>query len=287
MRHRPARFQRVINDLYFGAAASNNDFAVSGSEWRRDGGKAALKTLRRHGVVVIRDFFDRESALALGAKLRDRTLRAKESIAQVPFHEAADYFAQTDLCNFRTYQEIAAASKPVLNVRSKRQGVPDGGFVDFFSIDRLFQGDRDFLRCRSELRGPAVTKLLRRVTSLPTRQMNLYVNQGVEQPRGLHIDRVSKSYKCFLYLSDVASLEAGPYTYVPGSQRGAAFKWLNKVHNTVRGRGQPTDIPLSTALSTPILGEAGTLIVSCQSGIHGGAPQAHGFERLVLVDNYY
>ena len=39
-------------------------------------------------------------------------------------------------------------------------------------------------------------------------------------------------------------------------------------------------------LTMPLLGVAGTLIISNQSGIHGGAPQENGFERLVLVDSY-
>src|ERR1043166_9381358 len=134
------------------------------------------------------------------------------------------------------------------------------------------------------MRSDVIKQIVAAVTSFGIQQFNLYRNESVTNTRSLHIDNIGDTYKVFLYLSDVEAAGEGPYMYVPMSQKDKAMLskiiYLNKVKGV-----RATDMPAFPAVQ--FLGKAGTAIISCQGGIHGGLPQRPGASRTVLVSNYY
>jgi hypothetical protein len=105
--------------------------------------------------------------------------------------------------------------------------------------------------------------------------------------RGFHIDSSSPpNYKAFIYLNDVRELGDGPYTVVPGSHRDRLKKVINRMNNVWRDLPR-TDMRLgyTDAQAQPILGNAGTLILSCQHLAHKGW-QHHDRQRRYVVICY-
>ena len=245
------------------------------------------KTLQRYGVVVIKNIIDRNKAIDLGEKLREKAMKAKEELGENNYFEGMDYYAQCELEKFRSYNEISQAGKPVLNIRSRIEGSDDGGFIDFFDIQNIFSKLNIFNEVNESLEASGVPNIVSKFSGFARQQMNLYINDGITQTRGPHIDNMNYSYKCFLYLSDVNNLNNGPYTYVPESHKRIRSNKLNIYFNKLLRRKKITNIPVPNTLPLRILGNAGTLIVSCQSGIHGGFPQSSSAKRTVLVDNFY
>lgn len=115
---------------------------------------------------------------------------------------------------------------------------------------------------------------------------NVYYNKSVK-PRCLHVDNYTiPEYKAFIYLTDVNSLDDGPYMYVKGSHLCTEKKILSYVDNYKKKR-TPTDMRIyeySDAL--PCIAKKGTLVISDQSGVHGAHPQKDGHERMLLMMLY-
>jgi len=247
----------------------------------------AAKKLDYYGIVVINNFYDRTKAIELGYLLREIVKDARTELSNNEYLETPKYYSQIDNCRLKTYADIASAGKPVFNIRSKNNNGPDAGFIDFFSIDILCASNQLFVECLRTLRSNNVKDIIGSVSSYNARQVNLYFNESVRNTRGPHIDNLALTYKCFLYLGDVTSDSMGPYSYLPSSHKNAFIKKANIVVNKIMGRSRNTDIPMDRNALVKIHGDAGTLIISCQSGIHSGFPQKNGHERIVLVDNYY
>lgn len=247
---------------------------------------AGSRILDRHGIVVVRGFYDRDKAKTLGQRLAEIVGAARTNLQDQSFYACDAYYAQVALQRFKNYQELASADKPVINIRSLDPKAPDRGFVDVFFIERLAAGVDAFSNCAEALRSDEVQAMVAAVSNFAGRHMNLYLNQSVTNTRGPHIDNIQRTYKCFMYLSDVPDERFGPYTYVPGSHRGSLIKKLIGRINRLQGRSV-TDMPIAPSQVLKLLGDAGTLIISCQSGIHGGWPQRAGEERVMLVDSYH
>lgn len=275
--------QKFINGMLFTHSCSLSDVIVGASDEK----DILKKILEKYGVLVIKGFFDNQKALELGRLLRALALKAKEDLGSHKFKDCDSYFAQCDLEKFKNYSQISQSPKPVFNLRSKEKGVDDAGFIDFFGVQRLFENSNIFQEVITTIDNSHLPSVINELSGFCRQQMNLYVNEGITQTRGPHIDNLHGSYKCFLYLSDVNELSDGPYTYVPGSHKGRMLKKLNSRYNKLLGVDKLTDMPVPDRLSLRFLGQAGTLIVSCQSGIHGGHPQIESAKRTLLVDNYY
>ena len=118
-----------------------------------------------------------------------------------------------------------------------------------------------------------------------------YVSKGVTSTRGPHIDNFQGSLKAFLYLTDCQEIEAGPYVFIPStcSLFGKASLLLKTY---LKGRFQSyTDVAVSALeneriTARYIFGDAGTVFVSNQSGVHFGYPQGKNGNRMVLVANF-
>lgn len=118
--------------------------------------------------------------------------------------------------------------------------------------------------------------------------LNAYINDGVTDTRGFHIDdAVPTTYKAFVYLTDVADVSYGPYTYVKGSQRFNPHVYLSLARNMLNAKREWGQIShYDKKRVWPVLGKKGTLILSDQTGIHRGLPQQNRKLRVALVLNY-
>ena len=103
--------------------------------------------------------------------------------------------------------------------------------------------------------------------------------------RGLHVDNLHRYYKAFLYLSDVRTAGDGPYAYVPGTHRRPDLLRREARLNSLIGRHEADSFAFE-GMEIPILAPKGSIILSCQSGVHRGLPQTWGASRTVLVGNY-
>ncbi|WP_425395012.1 hypothetical protein [Aeoliella sp.] len=183
--------------------------------------------------------------------------------------QLADFLRNADLSRsgctpkYKVFTEGEAAydaavehELPIINVRGYKR--EDAGMIDVFNVDRIAP------LCR-ELREPRnVLRVVRRLhPTICCTNLNAYINHEVVSTREYHRDTVRKlKYKFFIYLTDVLSLDDGPYSYLRGTHTGASGDHHQHV-----------------------LGKRGTLIISNQAGLHRGMPQSAGHERYVLVGN--
>lgn len=176
-----------------------------------------------------------------------------------------------------SYDRLIKNSKAVVSIRSLK----DKGMLDVFNADRLI--------LNWDLKGillkhPLVKSFLHENSQMELTNINLYINNSVTQTRGFHKDDEKGTIKLLIYLNDVC-LENGPYCYVLGSHKCVVTKKLNDAIS--KELGKATDTPYyMTKKMVPILGAAGTAILSNQSGIHRGAIQATGKSRVVLVARF-
>lgn len=102
-----------------------------------------------------------------------------------------------------------------------------------------------------------------------------------------HIDAFKKEFKTFIYLDDVNE-DNGPFVYIKGTPN-AHWRRLRQQMKTPKANGNRTNFEpddLETKYkekATPILGNAGTLILADVRGFHRGAPQ-QGNARSALVN---
>ena len=289
---------RVIRPLYKGmtplgrfvaSASSVDELAVDarGATGVRLTAEAGA-ILSRHGIVVIRNLLApadvaaaRRDAVALKAKV------APLFASGAGFGETDAFAWQKGRTRYRTFRALADAPKPVCYLRSADDDVYDVGMFEVFNIDRLAR-DLPMPGFASLLGDPSMDvaeAILSRCHRWDRTITNLYQNDAVTAPRGLHIDCLAPSYKTFVYLSDCLSLGEGPYRFVPGSHARRDLLVAGGFVNAARG-GTETDFPELGAFSLPMLGEAGTVIISAQFGIHGGQPQSPSGSRSMLVRNY-
>jgi hypothetical protein len=148
--------------------------------------------------------------------------------------------------------------------------------IDIFNADRIYPN-------LSSLRATLEHLNFQKLIGAKIKNINLYINKSVIKTRGFHVDCFKPSYKIFIYLSDCLKLSDGPYCYVTESNKPSVLREFNEILSNNLSENQ-TESPLFDFENVvPILGPAGTLIISDQSGIHRGFPQSLGAERLVLV----
>jgi hypothetical protein len=180
-------------------------------------------------------------------------------------------------CRAMTYAELEKERRALRIDRSRGY---DAGMIDIFHVDRAvpvlatLPGREDLAAIVSQAAG----------RSFGAHHVNAYVNRGVDRPRPLHADSYRGQYKAFLYLTDVTRPADGPYRFVPGSHRpGLVHRTARRLVNRLRGH------PITDALlaelhpAASLFAPRGTLIISDQSGIHGGHPQSADGLRILVV----
>lgn len=248
----------------------------------------AATVLDRHGVVVLRDFLSPEAADAARAQADILARQLNTALAGPGDHgETNGVQWQVAGACFASHAAILAQGRPLANIRSRERGAVNGGIIDLFFVDAAARakGWDALASCCARLNGGAVARIVATVSPARPAQVNLLRNESVTVTRRLHVDNLGGSYKAFLYLSDVRTMADGPYAYVPGSHRRPDLLRREARLNCLKGRSE-TDSFAFDGYEIPFLVEKGTLIISCQSGVHRGMPQQPGASRTVLVGNY-
>lgn len=183
------------------------------------------------------------------------------------------------------YRTMSESETPVISVRGDRDGV-DAGMIDIFHVDRLLTDLGGRLRAAMLDAGTIDVLALATGSRVEDRNMNAYINESVTSTRGLHVDSYSrKQFKVFIYLTDVPSLDEGPYCYAPTSHRLPEIEEANRTLATAFGLSA-TDVRLCPPeLPMPLTAPRGTIIISDQGGAHRGFPQVPGARRILGVLN--
>lgn len=112
--------------------------------------------------------------------------------------------------------------------------------------------------------------------------------------RRLHTDGTEPGYKAFIYLTDVGSTKAGPYTVIPGSHRHILRKLINLFYvrwRTLNWRGEKLNCSdmfgdmllfYNDEQSLPNLGNAGTMTLTNQLIVHRGGLNENPRWALIL-----
>lgn len=248
----------------------------------------ASAILSRHGVVMLPCVVDstlvqsaREEADRLSSAIRTASAGSdlKGQVLGLDWRIDAARAASSDA--------LAARNLPVANMRTRTPGDLHFGVIDIFGIDRVARdnGWRALRRCCRYLASETLARIVAAVSPWRRIQFNLLRHDSATVTRGLHVDNLKNFYKVFLYLSDVASLDSGPYAYVPGTHARPDLLRREERLNSVAGTAI-ADSHAFKGMEIPFLGPAGTLIISCQSGVHRGLPQRAGASRTVLIAKY-
>ena len=247
----------------------------------------AASILDWHGVVVLRDFMEPSLVAIARAEAEILTARLGCALAAPQDHgRAGNILWQVGGARFAGHKAILAQGRPLANLKSRDRGTVNGGIIDLFFLDKAAgeNGWGALGACCKRLQAGPVAEIVAAVSRAGPRQVNMLRNDSVTRTRGLHIDNLKGSYKAFLYLSDVRK-EDGAYAYVPGSHRRPDLLKREGRLNGLKGRPE-TDSYAFEGYEVVFPVKKGTVIVSCQSGVHRGLPQQPGASRTVLVGNY-
>jgi hypothetical protein len=241
--------------------------------------EAASKLLEEEGIVIVRNFLD-QSQLDSADRAIKKVINALAAASPEQNYENDEILVQSAERVATSYTAMATHPKTIVTIR---RGA-DAGMVDVFNIDRLAGDQADALRQPFTRNG--VLRLLSDGDSPPkAKNLNLYINRGITKTRGFHADTFGKSLKGFVYLSDVNSLDDGPYCFVRQTHVDGPWRKANqKISELAQAK---TECPfININMAVPVIAPRGALILSDQAGIHRGIPQVPGAERLVMVMRY-
>ena len=239
--------------------------------------------LKENGILVVPNFMSETDAQKI--KLRvDEFLHPLELNKETnELIETENYVIQGQKKLVNSYDEIANYSKPIINIRSDKMD-GDHGMVDIFNVDHLL-GDLGS-NIRNAYNKTWLVNLLRKYDEkIKPANLNIYINESVTKTRGFHVDIYKTNFKGFIYLTDVETLDDGPYCFVKKTHSETPWRKINKLIGKITP--YPTDAPFLNPFDVvPVLGKKGTLVLSDQSGVHRGMPQKIGAVRKAIVFNY-
>ena len=218
--------------------------------------RSALEALRRDGYAVIENYWDRDRALTMGAKL--------ESYLEVGGDHEFEGGAYARFWD----------SRPT-----------DKGVRRIYHVERLVE---ELKAVRSD---PFVLDVVTSYYGVPFHSGALVFQHNLRttvNTRSYHVDAFNKEFKSFIYLDDVDGGN-GPFAYIPGTHRDR-IRLMRKI---ISGSGDhaPTGFPAEELgrlvdKEVQISGSAGTLILADVRGLHRGTPQSER-SRSVLVNYLY
>ena len=230
--------------------------------------------LDKEGIIVVPGVLDDSKVDETKKIIKDIIQNIKKSESSKKGN-GKDYIVQNNIIKGQSYFDLSNNPKSVVVIRQGN----DQGMIDVFNVNRLLGklGDEVY---KVFLKGWLFDLLKNSNEPVNPKNLNLYINHSVTSTRGFHVDSNYRSIKGFIYLTDVNTIEDGPYCYVKGTHIDTPF---SKVNKSLGGK----EAPFTNILDIiPVLGKKGTLILSDQSGIHRGIPQRIGSIREVLVMRY-
>ena len=247
----------------------------------------AAWTLNRQGVIVLKA----AASADLVAALNREVAQVLEDASQ-PERSGIDEIAYLNLPNRRVlkgYNTFVDADRPVINYRVQRpdgRSGSDAGMVDIFHPERLSSAMNNLVQACLHERQVQRLVMASCLTPVRVKCRNLYVNRGVQDTRGYHCDGRSLKFKSFVFLSEVGSLDIGPYCYVPSSHRDRRSWKRSRAFNEEHGIGTYEYSQLDDTTALPLFASPGDMVISSQRGAHRGHPQHPEAERSVLVNMY-
>ncbi|WP_271910670.1 hypothetical protein [Vreelandella alkaliphila] len=238
--------------------------------------------LDRTGIVVIPNFISKEVFSDIERVINDLNERMQCFFSSGKnLEESEEMLIQKGVAKLSGYDQLSNYDKAVAQVRLGKVG-QDRGMIDIFNVDLAYPS---LNKLRDIYEG---SNILRVVSSGDKRarckNLNFYLNEGVNETRGFHADSYSPQLKAFIYLTDCISLDDGPYTYVQESHKDSKYRRLNiEISSVLPNR---TEAPfVEKEKITPIMAKKGALVISDQSGFHRGFPQNKEHRRAVAVMN--
>lgn len=237
---------------------------------------AAQEVLDEYGIVVFKNALDQDTCIKVEAAINALFYRYWQLDKAVV--EDATALFQIGSEKLKGFYQLANYNKTVITVRQGQ----DQGMVDIFNCDLAIP---DVLEPLKQLFASSYVLDVINSEALKPQNLNAYINESITVTRGFHVDSYSEHLKAFVYLSDVKSLQDGPYTYVKGSHKESAFRRANRELCT--NLSPTTEAPIidPTAI-TPVLAPRGSLVISDQAGVHRGWPQLEGRRRMASVMKY-
>ena len=230
--------------------------------------------LDKEGIVVVPGVLD-DSKVDETKKIIKDIIQNIKKFESPKKRNGRNYIVQNNIIKGQSYYDLSNNPKSVVVIRQGN----DQGMIDVFNVNRLLGklGDEVY---KVFLKDWLVNLLKNSNEPVNPKNLNLYINHSVTSTRGFHVDSNYRSIKGFIYLTDVDTIDDGPYCYVKGTHVDTPF---SKVNKSLGGK----EAPFTNILNIiPVLGKKGTLILSDQSGIHRGIPQRIGSIREVLVMRY-
>lgn len=262
-----AELQSRIDEITVSGINSNN------------GLEQARSVLRKYGIVVIPNFLAPETAEHFAQSL-DSTYQQNLAAMSGDYKENEHALIQKGAVRVSGYRNLASYPKPIIQVRQGQ----DQGMVDIFNADQLTPELASHVR--EPFQRDSILSLIQSSGSkLEPQNLNCYINHSITSTRGFHVDSYSEQLKGFIYLTDVSSLDDGPYTYVKGSHLNSPYRRANQVLSA--NLPNNTEAPLlNQEAVTPIIASKGALVISDQGGFHRGFPQRENGHRMIAVMNY-
>ena len=242
--------------------------------------KLAKETLAREGILILKNFLNDDLIL----EAEKSVASMKKILVQTNGDKNYDFdnlFVQSSTApELVGYRKLSTHPKAVANIRTGA----DEGMIDVFNFDKFFSGDKEQLR--KPFSDPALMELFQSDSSQSeATTLNLYLNSNITKTRWFHVASYDTSYKGLCYLTDVPSLDFGPYCYIRKSHVDGPWRRINQQFSSLLPF--KTEAPIFDPLDIiPCVAPKGSLILSDQSGIHRGFPQSPGHERQVLVMRY-
>lgn len=174
----------------------------------------------------------------------------------------------------------------------------DKNLFDYYNPDKnLLEkfGLNEYLSKVKEVSQNIISSLFKK-QDIDNPYTNLYIYKNVKDPRCLHVDTHKIMYKVFTSLTDVTTLDDGPISYVPGSNklRGKLRSILSKILSSYIYSdigNQKNDAVLfgiqeSLAIKTRFL----DVLIGNQSCVHGDLPAMKNntkLQKIIYVHNFF
>lgn len=240
--------------------------------------RLAAFTLARSGIIIIRGAASPEAVKALSGMVESTW----DQVSVLPPGRSLPgaIINRDQVRVLKGYKALVESETPVINFRHGE----DNGMMDIFHPENLVPELRQqLLDCLHEqLIGNLAQKAFGALLHVTCR--NLYVNRGVENTRFYHCDGERVKVKSFVFLTEVNSLDSGPYCYIQKSHRNRPLRVRNQAFNHKHGLNKHEYRLLNGSPGLPIFCRAGDMVVSAQHGAHRGYPQAPSAQRAVLVN---
>ena len=240
--------------------------------------KVNNKKLLTDGHVVLDRFLTVKECRAI----EEEFLNLLETI---DISKTADY-PKVKIVNHTKTREIQGnlgnLSKPVLLIRG-HNGFDDN-MIELFKAEKLINLPVEKIKAAISSAGFYDCRL----------SFSLYYNDSISNTRGYHRDasplphplyprETKKLYKFFMYVTDVFSIDQGPYSYISNTHSWeGSLKIADQFNGSYLkpGEKEEHDIDLDPKI---FLGKAGLALISDQAGFHRGLPQSKGSKRIMLV----